>query len=58
MTMLDEDKFAVLAEHYGLDTVLEQNDLTPEDVIRILHRAGLIDLDDYFYEDKEDVEED
>lgn len=55
--MLLIDKYQVLAEEYGLELILNQNDLTPEDVIRALHLNGLIDIDDYFYEDIEDASE-
>ncbi len=56
--MIDIEKFRVLADHYGLDVVMEQNDLEPSDVIRVLYEAGLIDIDDYFYNEVEDEEED
>lgn len=56
--MIDIERFKVLAEHYGLELVMEQNDLEPEDVIRVLYQSGLIDLDDYFYEDIPYEEED
>lgn len=56
--MIDIEKFRVLADHYGLDVVMEQNDLEPSDVIRVLYEAGLIDIDDYFYSEVEDEEED
>jgi hypothetical protein len=57
--MIDVERFKILAEHYGLELVMEQNDLEPEDVIRVLYHAGLIDIDDYFYSEvEEDAEED
>jgi hypothetical protein len=56
--MINIDKFKVLAEHYGIELVMEQNDLEPEDVIRLLYQNGLIDIDDYFYEDVGDEEKD
>ncbi len=56
--MIDIEKFRVLADHYGLDVVMEQNDLEPSDVIRVLCEAGLIDIDDYFYDEVYDEEED
>jgi len=52
--MIDIDKFKVLAEHYGLDLVMEQNDLEPEDVIKLLYDNGLIDIEDYFYDEVEE----
>jgi len=48
------DKYTILAEEYGLDLILEQNDLTCEEVLRCLHLNGLIDIDDYFYADIEE----
>lgn len=56
--MIDVERFKLLAEHYGLELIMEQNDLEPEDVIRLLHEASLIDIEDYFYTDVEDAEED
>jgi hypothetical protein len=51
--MTDNDKFVLLAEEYGLDLILEQNDLEPWKVIRILYNAGHLDVDDYFFTDLE-----
>ncbi len=46
-----EDKVDILVKEYGLDLVLEQNDLTEEKVVTELIGWGLIDLEMYFYED-------
>lgn len=56
--MIDIDKFRVLAEHYGLDLVMEQNDLEPEDVIKLLYDNGLIDIEDYWFDVIEDEDHD
>lgn len=56
--MIDIDKFRVLAEHYGLDLVMEQNDLEPEDVIKLLYENGLIDIEDYWFDVIEDEDHD
>jgi hypothetical protein len=55
--MTDNDKFVLLAEEYGLDLILEQNDLEPWKVIRILYNAGHLDIDDYFFTDLEGLED-
>ena len=52
-----EDKFQLLAEEYGLDLILQQNDLEPWQVIRILYDAGHLDLEDYFFEELEGVDD-
>ena len=41
----------ILAEYYPLDRLLEQNDINPLVVVKYLVDEGLIDLDDYFFED-------
>lgn len=48
-----EDRCELLAQDFGLETILEQNDLTDSQMIRILYELGRIDLDDYFYKDME-----
>lgn len=46
-----EDKATILARDFGLEILLEQNDITEEKVVEILIELGLIDLDEYFYKD-------
>jgi hypothetical protein len=48
-----ESKFQLLAEEYGLGLIMQQNDLEPADVLEILYVAGMIDIDDYFFEELE-----
>ena len=43
-----EDRIKVLAEYYGLNNLLNHNDISEEDVIRVLHREGLLNIDEYF----------
>ena len=58
--MVDNELFKSLEETYGLEIILEQNDLEPWEVIRLLYMSGLLDLEDYFYSDvdEEDIKED
>tara|TARA_R110000868_G_scaffold101092_1_gene278335 strand:+ start:6366 stop:6551 length:186 start_codon:yes stop_codon:yes gene_type:complete len=46
-------KLEALVENYGLELLLEQNDITPEFIIRFLIDEKLIDLNDYFNTDVE-----
>lgn len=55
--MIDfHDKLEVLTEDYGVELLLEQNEINPYFVVRWLVEEGLIDLDMYF-EDHYDEEE-
>jgi hypothetical protein len=44
-----DDIFTQLAEDYGLELILQQNDLEPRDVLEILWDKGLLDLEDYIF---------
>ena len=50
-----EEKVEILARDFGLEVVMEQNDLEDEQVIMILVSAGLINLEDYFYTDTDQL---
>ncbi|MHA1958588.1 MAG: hypothetical protein ACW968_16905 [Candidatus Thorarchaeota archaeon] len=47
------DMFAQLAEDFGLETILEQNDIEEWQIIELLYQRGLLDLDDYTYTELE-----
>jgi len=49
------DKAEVLVRDFGLELILEQNDLTEEQVVMFLISGGLIDLDEYFYNDSDEA---
>lgn len=49
------EKASILARDFGLELLLEQNDLEEETVVLILIEHGLIDLDEYFYRDSEEA---
>lgn len=48
-----ESKLNALADNYGIELLLEQNDITPHLIIKFLIDEKLIDLDDYFNTDVE-----
>ena len=48
-----QSKLEALVENFGLDLLLEQNDISPEFVIKFLIDEKLIVLDDYFNTDVE-----
>lgn len=47
------NKIEILAHYYPLEDLLEQNDIEPEVIVRYLVNEGLVDLDDYFFDDME-----
>jgi hypothetical protein len=55
MAMMFEDMIDALVYNYGLELLMEQNDLTEEDVVKQLVNSGLIDTGDYFYSDAEEA---
>lgn len=56
--MTIDDKVDILIRDFGLARILEQNDLTEEEVLTELIGWGLIDLDEYFYKDQLIINED
>lgn len=53
-----EDKIQILADNYPLDDLLVQNDVEEYAVVEWLVNEGLIDLDDYFFDEVEVGEDD
>lgn len=49
------EKAEILARDFGLELLLEQNDIEEETVVEILINVGLIDLSEYFYRDSDEV---
>lgn len=52
------DKIQILADNYPLEDLLIQNDVETYVVVEWLVEEGLVDLEDYFFEDIEIGEED
>ena len=46
------NRIEILDHYYPLEDILEQNDIEPEVIVRYLVNEGLIDLDDYFYNEE------
>lgn len=46
---MNNDIYINLEETYGLAAILEQNDIEPWEVIRVLYERGLLDIDDYIF---------
>lgn len=51
--MTNNDIFIQLEEDYGLDVILQQNDIEPWQVVELLYLRGLLDLEDYMFKDLE-----
>ncbi len=47
---VSEEAIEHLCEDYGLETILEMNDIEQQVVIELLIREGLIDLEDFSIE--------
>lgn len=47
----------ILGEYYPIEDLLVQNDIEPRVVIAWLHEEGFIDLDDYFYDNEELIDD-
>ena len=56
--MVNNDIYTQLVEDFGLDVILEQNDIEPWQVVKLLHTQGYLDLEDYFYDELELGDED
>jgi hypothetical protein len=46
------NKLEVLADYYPIKDILEQNDIEAIVVLQFLSDEGLINVEDYFYEDE------
>ncbi len=56
--LLEEQRINLVLNSYGLDMLLEQNDIEEYAVVALLIRRGLVCLEDYFYQDVEEDEVD
>lgn len=56
MLPVDNETYMQMEEDFGLYMLLEQNDLEPWEVVRLLHLSGFIDMDDYFFSELDETE--
>jgi len=56
--MVNDDIYQQLAEDYGLDVILEQNDIEEYKVLRWLFQMGFLDLNEYIFSELEDLGDD
>ena len=54
MKTRSEEAIEHLCEDYGLETLLDMNDIEPQVVIELLIREGLIDLEEFSWETEDD----
>ena len=52
------DRINAMLDKYGLTEILIQNDIEETVVLRMLVEEGMVELDDYFFEDVDELEED
>lgn len=53
-----DDIFTQLAEDYGVETIMLQNDIAPEDLLERMYAWGMFDVEDYIFTELEIGEED
>ena len=51
-----DNRIKILGEYYPINDILEQNDIEGWVVVKFLVDEGLIELDDYFFEE-EDIDD-
>jgi hypothetical protein len=49
-----ESRITALTQNYGIMLLLEQNEIEEEVVVRFLVEEGLVDPNDYFFDDTTD----
>ena len=49
-----DEQLEMIVESYGIDLLLELNDINPVYVLKWLVEEGLIDLDDYIEQEEEE----
>jgi hypothetical protein len=47
----EEQRIQTVLDSYGLKLLLLQNDIEETTVVELLVRKGILDIDDYFYQD-------
>jgi hypothetical protein len=52
------DRINAMLDKYGLTDILIQNDIEESIVVRLLVENDMVDLDDYFFEDVEGLDDD
>lgn len=52
--IVSQEALEHFVEDYGLEYILEANDITPQMVIQILLNEGLLDLDNLSWETEDD----
>ncbi len=56
--MVKNEIYEQLAEDFGLDIILEQNDIEEWEAIRFLFQRGFLDLNEYIFTELEDLGDD
>jgi len=51
------DRIQILADDYPLEDLLVQNDIEEYVVVKFLVEEGLIDLDDYFFPEEDEIDD-
>ena len=56
--MVKNEVYEQLVEDFGLDVILEQNDIEEWEAIRFLFQSGFLDLNEYIFTELEDLGDD
>lgn len=51
-----EQRLQLILDSYGLENIMIQNDIEEIRVLELLEEAGLVDVEDYFYTDEEEID--
>ena len=51
------DRIQILADDYPLEDLLVQNDIEEYVIVKFLVEEGLIDLDDYFFPEEDEIDD-
>ena len=52
-----EQRLQLMLDSYGLENIMIQNDIEELRILELLEEAGLIDVEDYFYTDMEEIDD-
>jgi hypothetical protein len=51
---MDQQKLKMMIDSYGIDKLLELEDISPEKALEVLINEGLIDIENYFNLDEDE----
>ena len=55
--MVNNDIYEQLAEDYGLELILKQNDIEEWEALRFLFQSGFLDINEYVFTELENLDD-